>query len=192
MKTHIWIKGCRYTYDDEIYLVVITSLTRRPYKGDCYQSNGLFHKSLAYARKSVLRCRMELGDIAQRICPGLVFHSKDQLHKKESGLYDGDRIIYKVGGWEFKHTYYSGFIRPIGAEINMMLGEGEEEAQKFMELLVRKNLAEQLHLVKMTRGLPRCHYPLLHEDVEQDFEENEYWQERRTIDPVNMPRYYDN
>jgi hypothetical protein len=188
----VTISGCRYTFDDELYLVVIISLLQKPYKRSGYYSNGLFRKSFVYARKSVLRCRMEMADIAQKVCPGLVFYSKDQVWKKDSGLYDGKRIIYRVGGWNFRHDVYSGYIIPIGEEINDMLDCGLQQGENFMDLLVRKGLAEQLHLTKMTKGIPRCHYPLLHEHTEYDDEENEYWQGRKSIDPVNMPRYYDN
>ena len=69
---------------------------------------------------------------------------------------------------------------------------GIQHVQTLMELLVRKNLAEKLHLIKMTEGLPRCHYPLLHDDRQQDDDENEYWQSRKIVEPVNMPRYYNN
>ena len=73
-----------------------------------------------------------------------------------------------------------------------MLDCGLQHAENLMELLVRKGFAQKLHLIKMTTGLPRCHYPLLHEHAEQDDEEHEYWQGRKFIESVNMPRYYDN
>jgi hypothetical protein len=193
MKTII-ISGCRYTYDDKLYLVVIMSLMGKPYREGCFYRNALFHKSMVYTHKSVLRCRMEMADIAKKICPGLVYHSKDQVYEKDSGLYDGNNIIYKVGGWHFRHIYFSGFIKPIDEEITHMLHCGVQHARNFMELLVRKGLAEQLHLIRMTEGMLRCHYPLQQNDAECDAEENDYWQSRSRmfIEPVNMPRYYDN
>lgn len=192
MMKAITISGCRYTYDDEMYLVVILSFLSKPYKEGHYYTNGLFHKSVACAKKLLLHCRLEMGFIIQKVCPGIVYHDKQDTPYKESGLYDGDRVIYKVGSRQFNHVWYSGSIRTIGEEINLMLEYGEQHLQALLELLVRKNLAEKLHLVKMTEGLPRCHYPLLYNDTEHDAYENEYWQSRRIIEPVNMPRYYDN
>ncbi len=191
MKT-INISGCRYTYDDGIYLVVILSFLNKPYKEGHYYSNGLFHKSIACAKKLLLHCRLEMGFIIQKVCPGIVYHDKQDMPYKESGLYDGDRVIYTVGGRQFNHICYSGYIRTIEGEINLMLEFGTQNVQALMELLVRKNLAEKLHLIKMTEGIPRCHYPLVHTDTQHDFEENEYWQSRKIIEPVNMPRYYNN
>lgn len=192
MINHTWIDGCRYSYDEGLYAVIIVSLKREPYKEGCYTSNALFHKSLAFANKSLFRCRMEMMHIAQKVCPGLVFHAKDQVFKKDSGFYDSERIVYKVGSWEFRDNYYSGFIKPIGEEIQLMHSYGEQYAESLMTVLLRKGIAEQLHLVRMTSGIPRCHYPLLHTNKEYDGDENEYWLSRKDIEAVNMPRYYTN
>lgn len=191
MKT-INISGCRYTYDDKMYLVVILSFLNKPYKEGHYYSNGLFHKSVACAKKLLLHCRLEMGFIIQKVCPGIVYHDKRDIPYKESGLYDDNIIVYKVGSKQFNHIWYSGYIRTIEEEIDLMLECSTQQAQALMDLLVRKNLAEKLHLVKMTEGLPRCHYPLLHNDRQQDGDENEYWKDRRDIEPVNMPRCYNN
>ncbi len=188
MMKNIHINGCRYTYDDEMNLVVIMSFLEKPYKEGHYYSNGLFHKSVACSKKLLLHCRLEMGFIIQRVCPGIIYRDKRAVR----GLYDGDRIIYKVGSRQFNHINYSGYIRTIEEEINLVYEFGTQHVLSLMELLVRKNLAQKLHLVKMTEGLPRCHYPLLHCDPEHDIYENEYWQCRKNIEPVNMPRYYSN
>ncbi|MGP8216401.1 MAG: hypothetical protein ACLQQ4_12600 [Bacteroidia bacterium] len=191
MKT-INISGCQYTYDDGMYLVVIMSFLEKSYKEGHYYSNGFFHKSVACAKKLLLHCRLEMGFIIQKVCPGIVYRDKRDIHYKESGLYDGDRVIYTVGSRQFNHIWYSGYIKTIDEEINLMREFGMQHVQALMELLVRKDLAERLHLIKMTEGLPRCHYALLHCDPEYDIYENEYWQCRKDIEPLNMPRYYNN
>jgi hypothetical protein len=189
---HLWIQGCRYTYSDEMYLVIIMSFRKKPYKEGHYYSSGLFHKSVACAKKLLLHGRLEMGFIIQKVCPGIAYRDKRDINIKESGLYDGDRVIYKVGSRHFNHSFYAGYIRTIEEEINLMREYGEQHLQPLMEMLVRKNLAEKLHLIKMTEGLPRCHYALQHDDRESDFEENEYWQDKRNVESVNMPSYYNN
>jgi len=188
------ICGNRYTYDDGLLLVVITSLIHKPGSGLSYYDNGLLQKSIGYARKSVQRCRLEMANIAIKVCPGAVYHCKKDVNQNDSGLYDGDIMIYKIGNSHFNHVYHSGCIKPIDEELTLMLGYGISHAQSLLELLYRKYLIKKIDGTRTTKGLPRCHYPLLHNDIEQDVWEMEYWQGRNTIliDKVNMPIHYDN
>ena len=193
MKT-IDIAGSRYTYDENLLLVIITSLLPKPNSSLCYYDNGLFQKSIVYARKSLQRCRLEMAQIALKVCPGAVYHHKKDVHQNDSGLYHGDIIIYKIGNSSFQHIYHSGYIKPIDEELTLMLGCGVQHAQSLLDLLYRKYLIRKIDGKRTTKGLPRCHYPLLHNNVEQDVWEMEYWQKRNSIliYKVNMPRYYDN
>ncbi len=195
MSKTIIISGCKYTYDDELYLVVIMSLLQKPYKQDCYYSNALFQKSVGYARKSIGRCRLEMAQIAQQVCPGAVYCRRNDALKKPAGLYDGDRIIYKVGNRQFRHIFHSGCIKPIDEEITSMLHCGNKHAAALLDLLWAKyGVVDKVEVCRMTVGLPRCHYPLIHYDAEHDKTENDYWLERKTqrIIPVPMPRIYNN
>jgi hypothetical protein len=193
MKT-IDIAGSRYTYDENLLLVIITSLIHKPGSGLCYYDNGLYQKSIGYARKSMQRCRLEMAQIALKVCPGAVYHHKKDVHQNDSGLYHGDIMIYKIGSTSFKHIYHYGSIKPIDEELTLMLSCGVIHAQNLLELLYRKYLIKKIDGTRTTKGLPRCHYPLLHNNVEQDVWEMEYWQSRSSvlIDKVNMPIYYDN
>jgi len=141
------ISGYRYTYDDGLYLVVISSLVPDTDSELCYYSNGLFNKSLGYARKSVGRCRLEMGFIIQKACPGAVYHGKKDVYQKDSGLYDGDQIIYKSGSLYFRHIFHFGYIRSIDEEINSLKVFGLQYVQELLEILCCKyHLVEKFFL----------------------------------------------
>lgn len=194
LKTRI-ISGCQYTYEESLFLVTVDSLLHKPDKS-CYYANGLFSKSLISVRTSVRICRLEMSSIVLKLCPGARYYHKNDVSQKESGLYDskGKRIIYKVGSLYFRYIWHLGHIKSMDEEINFMLGCGVSHAESLLELLHRKNVVKKLHLLKTTRGLPRCHYPLLHDDLEHEPLEMEYWRGRSDVllSKVELPRYYDN
>jgi hypothetical protein len=192
MKTRI-ISGCKYTYEDNLLLVIMGSLLHKP-GGSCYYDNGLFQKSLVSVRTHIGVCRLEIVSILTKLCPGAKYHYKSEVWQKESGLYQGTRLVYKVGGLHFKHIYHFGHIKSIDEEINFMLDCSIKHAESLLELLLQKRFVKKLHLTQTTKGLPRCHYPLLHNGVEYNVFELDYWQGRSDVllSKVEMPRYYDN
>ena len=162
------ISGIKYTYDDELCLVVISTTIIDTDVKRCYLRDGLEMKFIDYVG-TMPDCKFVMKLYAANICHFAIFRQRDLYtdSNKKMDVYDGAKLVCKQNAMSFRHNHHFGTVRRIEDEIAVMLEFGC--AKQLLEVLLTwYTVIEKCNGGKISVGF---HGPLLSNKKEYDKEE---------------------
>ncbi len=162
------ISGIKYTYDDELCLVVISTTIPNMDVKRSYLRDGLEIKFIDYVGTK-LDCKFVMKLFAASVCKFAIFRQRDLYtnSNKKMDVYDGAKLVCKQNATSFRHNHHFGTVIRIADEIAVMLEFGC--AQQLLEVLLTwYTVIEKCNNGKISVGF---HGPLLSDKREHDKEE---------------------